>query len=135
MIAAMLLCVAAGVGENEAEPAPLVEDWPGWRGPRGDGTSREKDLPLKWSATENIDWKTRIPGVGHSSPVVHGDRVFLNTCLLKEQERVLLCLDRRSGEILWKRVVLTSPLEKRHGLNSHASGTPTTDGRHVWTAF
>ena len=66
MIAGMLLLCAV-VGADKGEPGTPIEDWPVWRGPRGDGTSREQDLPLKWSATENIHWKTRIPGVGHSS--------------------------------------------------------------------
>jgi len=119
-----------------AAAAPLrAEDWPCWRGPRLDGSSAETNLPLKWTATQNLAWKTPIPGVGHSSPVVCGDRVFLTTCLLKEQERVLLCLDRRDGRVLWQRTVLESPLEPKHGLNSYASSTPATDGQHVWVSF
>src|SRR5262249_11952790 len=89
------------------------------------------NLPLKWSADDNIHWKTKIPGVGHSSPVIHGDRVYLTTCLLKEQERVLLCLDRHDGKILWRRVVLTAPLEKKHPLNSFASATPAAEAKSV----
>ena len=50
----------------------LAEDWPGWRGPRGDGTSAESAAPLRWSATDNVAWKTPIPGKGHSSPIVCG---------------------------------------------------------------
>ncbi len=112
-----------------------AEGWPGWRGPRGDGTSEEKNLPLRWGQTENVAWKAAIPGVGHSSPIVWGDRIFLTTCLEKNLERVLLCLDRADGKILWRRVVLTSQLERKHKLNSYASSTPTTDGRSVFVAF
>src|SRR5438128_5339952 len=112
-----------------------AEDWPGWRGPRGDGTSRETDVPLRWSKSENVRWKTAIPGVGHSSPIVWGDRVFLTTCLEKERKRLLLCLDRRDGKILWQRVVVTADLEEKHGLNSYASSTPVTDGKHIWVPF
>jgi outer membrane protein assembly factor BamB len=112
-----------------------AEEWPGWRGPRGDGTSAEKDIPLHWSSSDNVAWKTPIPGRGHSSPAIWGDRVFLTTCLEPEQERVLLCLDRRDGKLLWQRVVLTAPLEKKHKLNSFASSTPATDGKHVWVTF
>lgn len=111
------------------------EDWPGWRGPRGDGSSLDKNVPLRWSYQENVIWKSPIPGVGHSSPVVAGDKVFLTTCLLKEKQRVLLALDRGSGKILWQRVVVTAPLEKKHKLNSFASSTPATDGKHVWISF
>jgi outer membrane protein assembly factor BamB len=112
-----------------------AENWPGWRGPRGDGTSQEKELPLTWSATENVRWKTPIPGKGHSSPIVWGDRVFVTTCIEDKGERVLLCLDRRDGKVLWQRVVLKAPLEKKHRLNSYASATPVSDGKHVWVAF
>lgn len=114
-----------------------AENWPGWRGPRGDGTSAEEDLPLRWNGEtgENIAWKAEIPGVGHSSPIVWGDRVFLTTCLLDSKERVLLCLDRKSGKILWQKTVVTSPLETKHGLNSYASGTPATDGELVYVSF
>jgi outer membrane protein assembly factor BamB len=112
-----------------------AEEWPGWRGPRGDGTSAEKGVPATWSPTENIAWKTPIPGKGHSSPIIWGDRVFVTTCLEKEGERMLLCLDRRTGKVLWQRVVLSAPLEKKHRLNSYASSTPVTDGKHVWVAF
>jgi outer membrane protein assembly factor BamB len=112
-----------------------AENWPGWRGPRGDGTSQEKNLPLTWSESQNICWKTPIPGKGHSSPIVWGDRVFVTTCLEGKGERVLICLARRTGSILWQRVVLTAPLEKKHPLNSYASGTPVTDGKHVWVTF
>jgi outer membrane protein assembly factor BamB len=112
-----------------------AENWPGWRGPRGDGTSHEKGLPLTWNETKNIRWKTSLPGKGHSSPIVWGERVFVTTCLEDKGERVLMCLDRRDGKILWQRVVLTAKLEKKHPLNSYASATPVTDGKHVWVAF
>jgi outer membrane protein assembly factor BamB len=115
--------------------AAAPEEWPCWRGPRLDGTSTETNLPLKWTATDNIAWKTPIPGVGHSSPIIHGDRVFLTSCLIKEQKRILLCLDRRDGRVLWQEEVAFSPLEPKHGLNSHASSTPATDGKHVWVSF
>jgi outer membrane protein assembly factor BamB len=112
-----------------------AENWPGWRGPRGDGISHEKGLSLTWSETQNIRWKIPIPGKGHSSPIVWGERVFVTTCLEDKGERVLMCLDRREGSILWQRIVLTAPLEQKHPLNSHASATPVTDGKHVWVAF
>lgn len=111
------------------------EEWPGWRGPRGDGTSQEKNVPIRWSKTENIHWKVSIPGTGHSSPIVWGDRVLLTTCLEKEQKRLLMCLDRRDGKTLWQRVVLSALLEPKHHLNSFASSTPVTDGRLVWVSF
>jgi outer membrane protein assembly factor BamB len=115
--------------------AAAAGEWPGWRGPHGDGTSDETDIPIQWSKTENMRWKVAIPGKGHSSPVVWGDHIFITTCIEKEQKRLLLCLDRRDGKVLWERVVLTAKLERKHNLNSYASSTPATDGRHVWVSF
>jgi hypothetical protein len=112
-----------------------AEEWPAWRGPRGDGTSHESGIPIRWSRNDNIAWKLRIPGTGHSSPVIHGDRIFLTTCLENAGKRVLLCVDRREGKLLWERVVLTAKLEEKHRLNSYASSTPATDGRLVWVSF
>ncbi len=124
----------AGILMALAAPAQ-EEEWPGWRGPRGDGTSRESGFPLRWSAGEGILWKVAVPGRGYSSPIVWGDRIFLTTCIEERQERRLICIDRRDGRTLWDRRVLTAKLERKHKLNSHASSTPLTDGRRVWTAF
>src|SRR5262249_23219666 len=66
---------------------------------------------------------------------VWDDRIFLTTCLEKEQQRVLLCLDRCDGKVLWQRVVVTAPLEAKHKLNSYASSTPATDGKHIFVSF
>jgi outer membrane protein assembly factor BamB len=122
----MVLALASAAGAQE---------WPGWRGPRGDGTSAEKGFPLRWSPTEGILWKVPIPGSGHSSPIVWGERIFLTTCIEEKGERRLLCLDRRDGRTLWDRLILTAPLERKHQLNNFASSTPVTDGRHLWVAF
>jgi outer membrane protein assembly factor BamB len=115
-----------------------AEDWPAWRGPRLDGVSLEKRFPVEWSATENIAWKTALPGIGHSSPVVSGGRVFVTTCMLDdaghEKRRMLLSLDRKDGKILWEKEILRSPLEPKHGLNSYSSATPYADGKHVYVA-
>ena len=142
-------------------------DWPGSRGPRGDGISDEQKVPLTWSGTENVAWKTKIPGKGHSSPVIWGDRIFLTTCvepavlpvtvgtvtaispssgqgpLIASSvlaggnvgKRFLLCLDRKSGAILWQQAVATAKLERIHAENSRASSTPATDGKHVYITF
>ena len=116
-------------------PLARAEDWPQWRGPRGDGTSTEKDVPTKWSETENVQWKVDVPGTGHSSPVVVGEKIFLTTALEKEQKRVLICFDRRDGNKLWESVVLSAPLEGKHPLNSYASATPACDGERVFVSF
>jgi outer membrane protein assembly factor BamB len=112
-----------------------AEDWSGWRGLRGDGTSTEIGLPVHWSADEKIRWKAPVPGLGHSSPIVSGDRLFLTSCDERTKERLLLCFDRQDGRLRWERVALTAPLEKKHQFNSYASSTPATDGSHVWVSF
>ncbi len=124
-----------------------AENWPGWRGPRGDGTSLEKNVPVRWSAAkgENIAWKVPIPGKGHASPIVWQDKIFVVSCLEEpagdqradraDRDRVLLCLDRAGGKLLWQKTVIRTPLEGKHGLNSFASSTPATDGKHVYVTF
>lgn len=113
------------------------EDWPGWRGPRGDGTSAERKVAVEWDGVEgkNVAWKVEIPGTGHSSPIVWQDRVFVATALEDSQDRALLCLDREDGRTIWQETVVHSPLERKHGLNSFASATPATDGKQVYATF
>lgn len=112
-----------------------AENWPGWRGPSGDGVSAGKGIPTKWSSTENIAWKIAVPGEGHSSPIVWGDKVFLTSSLTEKNKRILLCIDRLSGQTVWQRDVVQSPPETVHRLNSRASGTPATDGKQVYVTF
>ena len=115
----------------------VAEDWPGWRGPRGDGSSLEKNVVSEWDGAtgKNVAWKSPVPGVGHSSPIVVGDRVFLQTCVPETLERVLLCYDRATGKPLWQKTVVKSLLETKHGLNSYASSTPASDGTTVYATF
>ena len=80
--------------------AAAAEEWPAWRGPRGDGTSTETDVPVKWTEAENVLWKSPVPGKGHSSPIVWGDRVFVTTCEEAKKTRELLCFDANTGKKL-----------------------------------
>lgn len=112
-----------------------AEDWPCWRGPRGDGSSEETGVPVRWSPTENVAWKVELPGWGHASAIVHGDRVWTVAADEATLARLLLCHDRRTGRELWRREVLRSPLEDKHALNSYASGTPACDGQRVYCTF
>lgn len=128
------------------------DDWPCWRGPRGDGSSAESNLPTRWTATDNIAWKTELPGEGYASPIICGNRIFTVSALVQTndrapergnsvqqptqvRDRVLICLDRATGKQLWQRTVISSPLEGKHRLNSWASSTPATDGKLVYTSF
>jgi outer membrane protein assembly factor BamB len=116
-----------------------AENWPAWRGPRGDGTSLETRVPTEWDGAtgKNIAWQVPLLGSGHSSPIVFHDRIFTVACIEKDNEsqRVLLCFDRKTGKSIWQRPVLSAPLEKKHQLNSYASGTPATDGSVVYCTF
>lgn len=112
-----------------------AEDWPQWRGPRGDGTSSETGIPIQWGPRENIIWQTPIPGKGHSSPVICGERIFVTTCLEKDGKHVLLSLDRQTGKVLWEQAVDFKMQKPIHAVNSHASSTPATDGKYVFVTF
>lgn len=77
-------------------------NWPGWRGPQQNGHTTDTNLPVKWSA-KDVAWKTQLPGSGQSSPVIWGERVFLTSALDQGKERVVLCLDRKTGQIVCSR--------------------------------
>jgi outer membrane protein assembly factor BamB len=112
-----------------------AEDWPGWRGPRADGTVKDEGFPLTWTATENVKWKVELPGFGHSSPVVSKGKVFVAGCVEADKKRVLYCMDRATGKILWEKAVVVAELEKKHGENSWASSTPAADGERIYITF
>ncbi|MHC4521251.1 MAG: outer membrane protein assembly factor BamB family protein, partial [Planctomycetota bacterium] len=124
LIGVLLFCLESASAEN----------WPCWRGPRGDGTCIEQDIPTDWDPAGAL-WKTELPGEGHASPIVWGDRVLTVTALPAAKERALLCLDRNTGRILWQQIVVQGPLQRIHKENSYASGTPATDGERVFVTF
>ena len=110
-------------------------DWPAWRGAAGDGVVTKSAIPLKWSA-ESATWKTAIPGTGYSSPVIREDRIFLTAAGVNDTtDRTLVCLDLKSGDILWTQEIYQSPIEKMHRLNSPASSTPACDHERVYVTF
>ena len=112
-----------------------AENWPNWRGPQGDGSSVETNLPTQWDSVTNVMWKIPVPGIGHGSPIVWDERLFILSALPETQERILLCYDIKNGKLLWQQTVLKAPLETIHGDNSFASGTPATDGKHIYVSF
>ena len=109
-------------------------DWPQWRGPTSDGHSVETNVPVTWDEG-SIAWKTTLPGNGQSSPVIVGDRIFLTAENGKGRERIVFCVDRRDGRIVWQETVWTGEPEKTHAMNGWASATCATDGRHVVAFF
>jgi len=153
--------VAAVLASQAASAAS--DNWPQFRGP--DGTAVIADdpaLPESWSATENVAWRTPIPGLGWSSPIVWGDRVFVTTVVADEDYEgprtglylpaggadtppdpppgthhwLLLCFDLGSGELLWQRTAHSGPMTATiHPKNSFASATPVTDGERVYALF
>ena len=125
-LAAMLAC---GVVSLHA-----TENWPQWRGPALNGISTEKNLPVKWSPTENITWKLAMPALSGSTPIVWGNRIFLNVADdLKSGESVTLhlwCVDRDTGTIAWQRPLGGGNRQQRK--QNMSTPSPVTDGTHVW---
>lgn len=118
-----------------------AEDWFQFRGPEGQGHSTAVGLPTHWTATENVRWKTPIPGKGWSSPIDFGRQVFLTTAVPAGHTHSLhaLCLEASTGKIAWDVTVFDSLVpdvaRQIHSKNSHASPTPITDGEHVFVHF
>lgn len=108
-----------------------AEDWPAFRGLRGDGISREQDVPLKWSPSENIIWKAKLPAPGNSSPIVSNGRVFVTCAENKGRKRSLYCFDRTNGRELWVRTVNFDQVMPTHKTNPYCGSTPVTDGKRV----
>ncbi len=81
LVAFVITLIAAVVFFNSTVSSTSAANWPQWRGPEGQGVSGETGLPVEWSATKNIKWKTAIAGRGHSSPIVWGNKIFLTTAL------------------------------------------------------
>ena len=142
----------------------FAANWPQWRGPDGSGISNEKNLPAAWTPTTNIKWKAAIPGRGHSSPIVWGNRVFVTTAVegdvvpgakavkhmndgkeflhpdsigadRKHQFKVI-ALNRESGKLVWEAVAWEgTPYDNRHRKSSYAASTPATDGKMIYAFF
>ena len=116
-------------------PVAAASDWPQWRGPNGDGIAHDTRVPTTWSATEHIRWQTPVPGRGHASPIVVGDRVFLTTADEDKQQHRLLAFVRATGQPLWNLLVHERGFMHKHDKNSYASATPACDGQHVFATF
>jgi outer membrane protein assembly factor BamB len=116
--------------------APLSADWPQFRGPDGQGHSEATKLPLQWSETENVVWKTALPGQGYSSPVISGNQIWMTTATDGGKSLRAVCVDRASGQVVHNVEVLHSEeLGSTHAQNGYASPTPVLDGRHVFVHF
>lgn len=117
-----------------------AHDWPEFRGPTGQGHSPANDVPIRWSATENVAWKAAIPGGGWSSPVLVNGRVYLTSAIsaagVKDLKLTAICLDARDGKLLWSTNVF-SPEDgsSLHRKNSYASPTPLVRGGRLYVHF
>ncbi|MCA9162331.1 MAG: PQQ-binding-like beta-propeller repeat protein [Planctomycetales bacterium] len=114
-----------------ARPA-WAENWPQWRGPRGDGTSQETGLPTAFSKTERVAWRVALPGPGGSTPVVWDDRIFITA--VDGEQLVLLCIGT-DGKQQWRQVVSEGNKTVRGDEGNSASNSPSTDGQYVWAMF
>lgn len=120
-----------------AEPTVQPTDWPWWRGPARNGiASPDQSPPLRWSETENVLWKTAVPGRGHGSPTVVGDQVFLATAELEQETQSVLCFDRQTGELLWTTLVHRGNLNSGGNAKATlASSTVACDGQRLFINF
>jgi outer membrane protein assembly factor BamB len=115
-------------------------NWTRFRGPNGTGIADDKDIPVRWDLEKNLLWKVPLPGLGHSSPVVWGDRVFVQAASKDTSERQLLCINARDGSTLWKRSIASKAVKNKgktliHANNSYASSSPAVDAERVYTVF
>lgn len=112
-----------------------AENWPQFRGPTHQGRSAETSLPLHWSTTSNVVWKTSIAGESWSSPIIWNDRVFVTTATDSGQTCRVLSLNAESGKILWDKFVFQQTPSRKENRNSYATPTPATDGERVYACF
>jgi outer membrane protein assembly factor BamB len=112
----------------------VADNWSRFRGPNGTGVAVDKDVPVQFSAKEGLIWKVALPGVGNSSPIVWGKRIFMQAATKDQKERQLLCLDADTGKTLWTRT-MPGVFVKFRQESSPASSTPATDGERVFVAF
>ncbi len=157
--AALVVLLATNVSADETGVVadPLV-DWPQWRGPLGTGVGPRAKPPVEWSEKKNVRWKTPLAGLGHSTPIVWGDRIFVTSAVpygdklkpkysgrpgahdnlpVSHRHRFdVVAINRRDGKILWTTTVAKKlPHEGGHYTASLASASPVTDGKHVFAFF
>jgi len=111
------------------------ENWTRFRGDNGQGISNETQLPVSWTAAENVHWKTQIPGNGWSSPIIFGDTVFLTTTTEDGASCRVICIDRNTGNLLWNVEAHRQAPGVKRNQNSYATPTPVTDGDRIYATF
>ena len=155
----LLFVIFISIVKNLQSQIPYSSQWPGFRGPQGCGFIENVKTALNWNidSSKNIKWKTPIPGLGHSCPVIWDDYLFVTTATNKanneslkvglygdideandsiEHEFKVYCLDKNTGKIVWERVAHKGiPKSKRHTKGSQANCTPATDGKYLVVHF
>lgn len=125
----ILLCFLAFLAST---PGTRANPWPSWRGDLlGSGRTSETKLPLEWGSEKNIRWRVELPERGNSTPVVHGDRVFVTQAVTEGNWRGLMCFSRKDGSLLWKSGLTYEKKERTHRANPYCSASPATDGTIV----
>ncbi|QDU92868.1 outer membrane protein assembly factor BamB family protein [Lignipirellula cremea] len=119
----------------QAQPADSRGDWPHWRGPNDNSVADGPAPPTSWDETQNVVWKTPVPGRGHSSPTVFGDFLYLATADEQAQTQSVVCFDRNTGKQLWQTIVGRGGFPKIHNKNTHASQTVACDGERLFITF
>jgi len=116
-------------------PDPTPGNWPWWRGPALDGKALDAGIPQQWGETENILWKSKVPGREHSTPVVWNSRAYLTTANEQEESQRMLCYSLSNGELLWDTPIHQGGFMHTHKKNSQASSTPACDGERLFVPF
>ena len=160
-ILTLCLCALVAIAASASQPVDFEKNWHHWRGPYATGVAVDANPPITWSATENIRWKVAIPGVGHATPIIWGDKIFVQTAIEGQKEKAeesedgnpfsgffggrdegptyrfdLLAINRSDGSILWQKTLReVAPHEGTHGDATFASNSPVTDGEFVYAYF
>lgn len=113
----------------------LAGPWPSWRGPSDDQSAAGDGYPVRWTASENVRWRTPLPEPGNSSPVVWGDTVFVTQALEDGHRRTVMAFDRATGRLRWQSGVRHDADDPRHETNPHCAASPVTDGERVVASF
>jgi len=130
-----VLAVIFGFLVSDSSPSH-AENWPGWRGPHRDGTTSETRVPLQWSPTENVLWKSPMPGTGTSNPVIWEDKVFLTSSEGRDHgELHIVCFDRDTGRERWHQRLWGTAPTLFYGRSGMASPSPVTDGTRLFAFF
>ncbi len=113
-------------------PKADAQEWTRFRGPNGTGISDAKTIPTQWGESD-FNWKTALPGVGHSSPVLWGERVFVTSADEKRMQFTVLCVNAANGKVIWQKEFPFTP-HRKHANNAFATSTPTVDAERVYVA-